>query len=161
MNGIKAILKSFANAFSGLFTAIKNERNMRIELSICLLVYWFGHLYGLTTLETGIITLISAAVISAELFNTAIEETHDGQHKEINPHTKVAKDTAAAAVLLLAVASVIIGLLIFSDKARLSAALSKIANPMSIIFLVIYAVAAILFIHGKTEKKKERKQDNK
>ena len=161
MKNIKKTLKSFANAFSGFFTAIKNERNMRIEISVCLIVLWFGHLYELTAVEASLIVFISAAVISAELFNTSIEETHDALNQGINAHTKAAKDTAAAAVLLFAIASVIIGILIFSDKTRLINAFSKMANPLSIIFLCFYIVAAILFIRTKNDKKSEQKQDDK
>lgn len=160
MNGIKEILKSFANAINGFITAIRNERNIRVEISICLLVYWFGHLYGLTALETALIIFLTATVIAAELLNTSIEETHDGLNTGYNPHTKAAKDTAAAAVFLLSAASVIVGILVFSDIERLKIAFAKILTTAPIVFLCIYTVAAAIFIHKKRNIK-ERKQYTK
>ena len=55
-------------------------------------------------------------MISLELINTAIEKTIDLVIKENNPKAKVAKDTAAGAVLIMAIVSAIIGLTIFIPK---------------------------------------------
>ena len=51
-------------------------------------------------------------VLSAELMNTAIEATLDRVSVEQHPLAKVAKDTAAAAVLISAGGAVLVGLLI-------------------------------------------------
>ena len=55
-------------------------------------------------------------VISLELVNSAIEATVDIAMPEINEKAKVAKDVAAGAVLVSAIASAIIGLIIFIPK---------------------------------------------
>ena len=55
-------------------------------------------------------------VIALELVNTAIELTVDLAMPEIHPKAKAAKDIAAAAVLVSATCSVIIGLIIFLPK---------------------------------------------
>jgi len=44
--------------------------------------------------------LASTAVISAELFNTAIEHLADHLHPDIHPSIRIVKDCAAAAVLI-------------------------------------------------------------
>ena len=55
-------------------------------------------------------------VISAELFNTAIEAVVDLVTEAYHPLAKVAKDTSAAAVFILAIVSVIEGIIIFLPK---------------------------------------------
>jgi undecaprenol kinase len=49
--------------------------------------------------------ITSAAVISAELFNTAIEQLADHLHPEIHPSIRIVKDCAAAAVLITSLAA--------------------------------------------------------
>lgn len=50
------------------------------------------------------------------MVNTAIESVVDQVSGEYHPLAKIAKDTAAAAVLLTALHAIIIGLLVFHDK---------------------------------------------
>jgi diacylglycerol kinase len=57
-----------------------------------------------------------ATVLSFEMMNTAIEKTCDLLHPAIHPTIKVIKDVAAAAVLVVAAGSVIIGAIIFLPK---------------------------------------------
>ena len=52
----------------------------------------------------------------AEFFNTAIENAVDLVTLEKNPYAKIAKDTAAAGVLVFAIISGIVGLIIFVPK---------------------------------------------
>jgi diacylglycerol kinase (ATP) len=52
-----------------------------------------------------LVILASAAVISAELFNTAIERLADHLHPEVHPSIGMVKDCAAAAVLVAALAA--------------------------------------------------------
>jgi len=54
--------------------------------------------------------LASAAVISAELVNTAIEHLVDHLHPEIHPSIRVVKDCAAAAVLVAVVGALGVGI---------------------------------------------------
>jgi len=48
------------------------------------------------------VTLAGAAVISAELFNTALEHLADHLHPDTHPQIRIAKDCAAGAVLIAA-----------------------------------------------------------
>ena len=60
--------------------------------------------------------MIIAAIWCAEALNAAVERNVDLVTAEKNPLAKEAKDLAAGAVLILAAASVIIGLIIFLPK---------------------------------------------
>lgn len=108
--------KSFQYALEGLKSGLSSERNLIIHFFIMTLVIIGGFLFQITITEWMICLILFGIVISAELMNTAIEATVDICSKEINPKAKLAKDTAAAAVLVLAFISCMIGLLIFVPK---------------------------------------------
>lgn len=114
MNARKFI-RSFRYALQGIVTATK-EQNLRFHLFSTIIVTIAGIVTGLSVTEWLILTLIMALVIGVELVNTAIERVVDLASPEIHPLAKEAKDIAAGAVLVFAVASVIIGLLIFLPK---------------------------------------------
>ena len=118
MSGDKkfSLIDSIKLATSGILRVFKTERNMKIHLLISFLVLLTGFFFGLTLLEWSIIILVIAVVLAAEIFNAAIEQTCDyidEQHDLKFGETKIARDMAAGAVWLLALASIIIGLLIF------------------------------------------------
>ena len=56
------------------------------------------------------------SVLSAELFNTAIELICDFMEPNINPKIKLIKDLSAAGVLIVAIGSALIGGVIFFPK---------------------------------------------
>lgn len=59
------------------------------------------------------IVLACAAVWTAEAMNTAFEYLADATTKEFHPVIGHAKDVAAGAVLITAIAAVVIGVLVF------------------------------------------------
>ena len=113
---MKKLLKSFKYAFEGIFTGIKGEQNMKVHIVIMILVIIFGIMLKISTIEWIICIVLFGLVISMELINTAIENTVDLVTKEKNEQAKIAKDVAAGAVLVSAIASAIIGLIIFIPK---------------------------------------------
>lgn len=113
---MKKLLKSFKYAFDGICTGIKEEQNMKIHITIMILVIIFGIMLKISKMEWIICIILFGLVISMELINTAIENTVDLVTKEKNEQAKIAKDVAAGAVLVSAIASAIIGLIIFVPK---------------------------------------------
>lgn len=73
-------------------------------------------LLGLSTFEWIAVILCIGAVLAAEGVNSAIEALCDKVSPEYDEAIKHTKDLAAGAVLILAVMSVIVGLLIFVPK---------------------------------------------
>ena len=110
---MKKIIKSFKYAIEGIIEGIKDEKNLKIHFIIMILVIIFGIFLKITVIEWIICIILFSLVISLELINTAIENTVDLITNEKNPKAKIAKDTAAGAVLVVAIASAIIGLMIF------------------------------------------------
>ena len=109
------LIFSFKAAFQGLKRGLA-ERNFRIHLFATILVIALGICYSISYTEWIIITLCIAAVLSAELFNTAIELICDFIEPNINPIIKQIKDLSAAAVLILALGAAIVGGIIFIPK---------------------------------------------
>ena len=108
--------KSFYHAFQGIRVNILNERNLCIHFMVMLLVISFGFIFKINKIEWLICILLFGFVITLELMNTAIETAIDICMPEINPKAKLAKDTSAGAVLVVAIVSVVIGIMIFGPK---------------------------------------------
>lgn len=116
MNNLKELVLSFKYAITGIIETIKLERNMRIHIFIMLLVIVFGIILKISVLEWIICIILFALVLAGELFNTAIENAVDIIMPERHDKAKIAKDAAAGAVLILAIASAVVGLIIFVPK---------------------------------------------
>lgn len=111
-----SIFKSFYYAFEGIRVNILNERNLCIHFMVMLLVIVLGLILNINKTEWLICILLFGFVITLELMNTAIETAIDICMPEINPKAKLAKDTSAGAVLVVAIVSVVIGIMIFAPK---------------------------------------------
>ena len=112
----KKIINSFKYATNGVFEAFIQERNLKIHVTIMILVILAGIVFKISLSEWIICIILLGFVISLELINTSIETTIDMVMPEKNEKAKIAKDVAAGAVLVSAIVSAIIGLLIFIPK---------------------------------------------
>lgn len=106
-------ITGFRYAFSGLWYALRTQRNARVHALVAVLVIILGLALRITPVEFAIIFVAITGVFIAEMFNTVIELCVDLASPEYHPLAKIAKDVAAGAVLLSAILAVIIGLLIF------------------------------------------------
>ena len=100
--------RSLLHAAQGLAHAWRSQRNFRIEVGLgglaILLAAWLGT--GLTA-----VAIMVGLVLALELLNTALEAALDLLHPQQHPLVRVAKDCAAAAVLVASLAAVAVGLL--------------------------------------------------
>jgi diacylglycerol kinase len=106
-------LKSFRYAFNGISDLIRYGHNFRIHLVILIAVIPAGIILRISVTEWMAIVFVSALVLVSEGFNTSLEHLSDAISAESNEKLRRAKDVAAAAVLISALAAVITGLLIF------------------------------------------------
>ena len=111
-----SLIKSFYYAFQGIKVNILTERNLAIHFLVMLLVIVCGFVFKISATEWLICILLFGFVITLELMNTAIETAIDICMPEINPKAKLAKDTSAGAVLVVAIVAVVIGIIIFGPK---------------------------------------------
>jgi diacylglycerol kinase len=104
---------SFKHAFDGLVTALSTQPNYRIHLFLSLLSLVGGIYFHIQSEEFLIIGVLITVGLVIETINTAIEETCDAIDEAIRPDIKIAKDTAAAAMLIFAIGSAILAGFIF------------------------------------------------
>lgn len=110
---MKAFLQSFGYAWKGLREAIRDERNIKVQLAAAGAVITSGFYFHVTTTEWCILILCIGTVIGFELLNSALENLVDLVHPEQHPVAGKVKDIAAAAVLIVSITSLIISIIIF------------------------------------------------
>ncbi len=109
---MRRLLNSFGYAFAGLRYAFRTQANLRIHVAVCIAVIILGAMLSLSPLEWAVLIVTMMIVLAAELMNTALEAALDRVGVEHHPLAKVAKDSAAGAVLIGAIGAVLVGLLI-------------------------------------------------
>ncbi len=107
---LRRFIKGFGCACRGIYITLKSERNFRVHtIALCLVVI-LGLYLNLPPIEWTLVLLSAGIVLTAELFNTALERLGDqaagGQQNEL---VRNAKDISAAAVLLAALTSAGVG----------------------------------------------------
>lgn len=112
----KNLIHSFKCAYTGLVYGLKTERNIKIHFLTMLLVILLGLICQITKTEWCICLLLFGNVISLEYINTALEKIVDMYSPTKNELARIAKDVAAASVLVVASVSLIIGVLLFLPK---------------------------------------------
>ncbi len=108
--------KSFRYAFQGLASLLRDEHNARLHLFFALLAIGLGFILQISTTEWLFIITCIGLVFAAEALNTAIEALCDRVTTAQDPLIKKSKDCAAAATILVAMASLAIGIIIFIPK---------------------------------------------
>jgi len=100
---------SFKYAWFGISYAFQTQRNFRIHVCLGVLALGLGIFLHLRSLEMAVIGLTSGFVLVMELLNTAIESVVDLTVKQsYHDLAKIAKDCAAAAVLVSAMVAVLV-----------------------------------------------------
>ncbi len=107
------MLKSFSDAFRGIFLLLKTERNFQIHALALVVVVSAGCYFGINRFEWISIVLISALVMGLEGLNTALEKLCNEVSEERKESIRNIKDIAAGAVLIASIAALIIAGLIF------------------------------------------------
>lgn len=103
------LLVSFKYAWAGVRYAFITQRNFRIHIIIGTLAIGLGVFLQLRPVELSVIGLTIGGVLAMELLNTAIESVVDLTVKQsYHELAKIAKDCAAGAVLISALAAVLV-----------------------------------------------------
>lgn len=98
-----SLAASFFYAGQGIVYACRTQRNFRIHGLISGVALGLGLLLGLPPVQMAVLGLTCGAVLTLELFNTALEAVVDlTVQQTYHELAKVAKDCAAAAVMIAA-----------------------------------------------------------
>jgi diacylglycerol kinase len=104
--------RSFRSAFAGWWYVLKTQRNAWIHALVSVFVVLLGLTLRIPHRDWAVIILAMALVWTAEFLNTALEAIVDLASPQENELARTGKDVGAAAVLIAAISSVLIGLLI-------------------------------------------------
>lgn len=111
------LVASLEFAVTGLFTAFKEERNMKKHLASAILVVIAGLVFQVNVTEWLFLLLSISLVIAFEIINSAIENVVDlASDYHFSMLAKNAKDMAAGAVLFVSGFAVLVGLIVFVPK---------------------------------------------
>ncbi|WP_343663268.1 diacylglycerol kinase family protein [Chryseobacterium mucoviscidosis] len=105
--------KSLRNAFRGVFLMMKHERNFQLEFAAFLINLFLIFYLKLTSTDTILILMVSFGVLATEILNTAIEKICDFIHPDFDKRIGFIKDISAGAVVLMAILSVIVGIMVY------------------------------------------------
>lgn len=109
----KKQVRSFKYAWKGIASCVGKEQNLSFHLIATVVVVTMGFFFGITRMEWIAVVGCIGLVIAAELANSAIEKLVDLVSPTRHPLAGQVKDIAAGAVLVCAIASAIIGLIVF------------------------------------------------
>jgi diacylglycerol kinase (ATP) len=100
---------SFRYAWTGISYAFRTQRNFRVHITVGLLAIGLSIFLHLSRVEIAIIGLTTGSVLTMELLNTALESVVDLTVRQTyHELAKIAKDCAAGAVLIAAIAAVLV-----------------------------------------------------
>lgn len=109
----KSLLSSFKYAFEGVWHALRNNRNLRIDFAVALIVIIFSIIFHTNPYEKGVLGITILLVICSEMINTSLEEMVNLITQDHRKEAKIAKDVAAGMVLVAAAGSIVVGIVIF------------------------------------------------
>ncbi|OIP76276.1 MAG: hypothetical protein AUK09_02300 [Parcubacteria group bacterium CG2_30_36_38] len=107
--------QSLKNAFWGLKIAL-GQHSFLLMILITLLVLFLAWFLKISFLEWLIVILLIGLILSLEVFNTVLEKLLDFIEPNHSPRVKEIKDLIAAAVLVICLISLVLGLIIFLPK---------------------------------------------
>lgn len=111
---VAARLRSFRYAAAGMVYLLRREHNARLHAIAAVVVVALAVMLNVSAADWRWLVVAIAMVFAAEALNTAVERICDlvspGPHEMV----RAAKDVAAAAVLVLAIAAAVVGALTFA-----------------------------------------------
>jgi diacylglycerol kinase len=105
--------RSLRHALDGIIYAISHEKNFRIEIVIAFFIAILILVFKVKNWEAVVLVFMMMWVLISELTNTVVERIVDILKPRIHPYARLIKDLMAAAVLISATASIVVGIIIF------------------------------------------------
>ncbi len=114
----KGFLERLRCAIQGIFIAFRQESSFRFQIAAAVLACLSLFFFHPALFWSALVLIMIALVLAAELFNTAIEHVLDGLHPDEAEFVRIAKDCAAAAVLVLSMASILVFFLMVASVSK-------------------------------------------
>lgn len=162
MSAPRKWLRSFRFAYEGLIYALSTQRNMKFHFTAALSVLLLALFFDLSRLDILFIVLAITLIVVTELINTAIEKAVDLAMPDVHPIAKIAKDVAAAAVLVTAFFAVVVGLIVFFEPINdLLSHSREHAQTVSVDAIWLFAglvILSVIIIQTRFSKKRKSVQ---
>ncbi|MCL4364268.1 diacylglycerol kinase family protein [Patescibacteria group bacterium] len=107
---------SIKHAWDGLVWALKTQPNYRVHLTLSLIAVACSVILKITYIEFLLVVFMITVGLVIETINTGLEQTTDAIDRKIREDIKIAKDVAAAAMLIYAFGSFLMACLIFGPR---------------------------------------------
>lgn len=109
-------LDKFADAFRGVKLGVRGQSSFFAHFFIAVLVIATGIVFSVTRVEWCLLILCIGSVLTAEMFNSALESLSRAISDEYDVHLGNALDIGSAAVLIISIAAAAVGLIIFVNR---------------------------------------------
>lgn len=109
-------LDKFADAFRGVKLGVRGQSSFFAHFFIAVLVIATGIVFSVTRVEWCLLILCIGSVLTAEMFNSALESLSRAITDEYDVHLGNALDIGSAAVLIISIAAAAVGLIIFVNR---------------------------------------------
>lgn len=104
---------SLLHAFRGMRVVFQTEQSFRLQIVTAIGVVVAATWFQVRVYEWIVLLLLIGTVLSLELINSIFERMVDLFKPRLHPMVKDVKDIMAAAVLVMSVLSLVVGLIIF------------------------------------------------
>ncbi|MHB8140358.1 MAG: diacylglycerol kinase [Vulcanimicrobiaceae bacterium] len=143
------LLRSFHHAIEGVLYTARTQPNLRVHFTIAVLVLLASLLLRLDRVYVAILVLTIGMVLALELLNTAVEAVVDLLTATHHPLAKTAKDAAAGAVFIAAIAAVVVGYLVFYQGifvggSRVFRAVAGVPANLVLVTLAVVAIGVVV-----------------
>jgi diacylglycerol kinase len=108
--------RKFRDAFRGVKVGVRGQSSFRVHLVVAVVVAAAGIVLKVTLAEWCVLAICVAGVLTAEMFNSALESMAKAITGESDPHLGNSLDIASAAVLVASIGSGIVGAIIFGYR---------------------------------------------
>ena len=108
-------IDKFRNAFRGTAGGIQGQNSFFVHFSAALTAILIAGILRLTRIEWAVLGLCITVVLTAEMFNSAIETLAKAVDTQHNPQVGKALDIGSAAVLLAAIGAATVGTILLAS----------------------------------------------
>jgi diacylglycerol kinase len=153
--------RSFRFAYEGIKYALATQQNMQFHFLAAFVVLILALVGGLSKLEVLFLLLAVTLVIVTELINTAIEKAVDLAMPEQHPLAKIAKDVAAASVLIASLFAVTAGMIVFYEPLERLLVYSQQGSSFAagLIWIILALVAlTVIVVQTRFQERNHRIQ---
>ena len=108
--------EKFRDAFRGVRSGVRGQNSFQVHIFMAAAVIIAAALMGMDLVRWCLLLLCIAGVLTAEMFNSALEHFAKAVEKDHNPQIGEALDTASAAVLFASLGAALVGSIIFLHR---------------------------------------------